>query len=317
VLTQQFLQDGRHIQQGLFTVTGERLPDREQIRREAREFVESHAVRTRIGQYARWHVPVCVRTWGLPLELNARISNRVMDIAESIGIPTNRAELCSPNVRIGFTTAPQTMIRAAARRNALVVGFHYASEGARLMRVRQPVQAWYMTTTRGDAGNDMSAAMSHETIDVAGQPVPGGRADSRLTAGLSSGLAHVLIFADVRVAEGQDTDAIAELLAFLALAQTPVAEACNESDTIVNLMNPACPPERRPVALTGADTAYLRALYEMNSEIVAQHQRGDLVTHMVRDMVEQANPRPRRAPRLPDRRDRGPRRPDCRRRTPS
>ena len=90
------------------TVTGER-PDEAQIRREAREFVESHAVRTRIGQYARWHVPVCVRTWGLPLELNARISNRVMDIAESIGIRTNRAELCSPNVRIGFTTAPQTM----------------------------------------------------------------------------------------------------------------------------------------------------------------------------------------------------------------
>jgi len=271
------------------TVTGER-PDEAQIRREAREFVESHAVRTRIGQYARWHVPVCVRTWGLPLELNARISNRVMDIAESIGIRTNRAELCSPNVRIGFTTAPQTMIRAAVRRNSLVVGFHYASEGAALMRVRQPVQAWYMTTTSGDSSRNQSGVIAMETIDVAGQPTPGGRSDSRLTSGLSSGLAHVLIFADVGVAEGQDTDAIAELLAFLALAQTPVAEACNESDTIVNLMNPACPPERRPVALTRADTAYLSALYRMNSEVISQHQRGDLVNHMVREMGEEASP---------------------------
>jgi hypothetical protein len=265
------------------TVTGER-PDEAQIRREAREFVESHAVRTRIGQYARWHVPVCVRTWGLPLELNARISNRVMDIAESIGIRTNRAELCSPNVRIGFTTAPQTMIRAAVRRNSLVVGFHYASEGARLMRVRQPVQAWYMTTTTGDSSRNQSGVIGTETIDVAGQPTPGGRSDSRLTSGLSSGLAHVLIFADVRVAEGQDTDAIAELLAFLALVQTPVAEECNDSETIVNLMNPACPPERHPAALTAADTAYLRALYGMNSETIAQHQRGDLVTRMVREL---------------------------------
>ncbi|TMJ19527.1 MAG: hypothetical protein E6G92_07050 [Alphaproteobacteria bacterium] len=264
-------------------VTGER-PNAEQIHREAHDFVESHAVRTRIGQYARWHVPICVRTWGLPLELNARISNRVMDIADSIGIRTNRADPCRPNVRIGFTTEPQRMIRAAARRNSLIVGFHYASEGARLMRVRQPVQAWYVTTTSGDGSRNQGGVIGTETIDVAGQPVPGGRSDSRLTAGLSSGLAHVLIFADVRVAEGQDTDAIAELLAFLALAQTPVAEACNDSDTIVNLMNPACPPERRPVALTRADTAYLRALYEMNATIIAQHQRGDLVTHMVREM---------------------------------
>jgi hypothetical protein len=265
------------------TVTGDRL-DEEQRRREAREFVESHAVETRIGHYARWHEPVCVRTWGLPLELNARISNRVMDIADSLGIRANRAELCRPNVRIGFTTAPQQMIRAAARRNSLVVGFHYASEGARLMRVRQPVQAWYMTTTRSSVANYSNGVEGFETIDVAGRRTPGGSAGSRLTASLGSGLAHVLIFADTSVAEGQDVDAVAELLAFLALAQTPVAEACSASETVLNLMNPDCPPERRPVALTSADTAYLRALYAMDPETIAHRQRGTLVTRMAREM---------------------------------
>jgi hypothetical protein len=271
------------------TVTGDRL-DEEERRRQAREFVESHAVETRIGQYARWHERICVRTWGLPLEFNARISNRVMDIAEGLGIGTNRAELCRPNVRIGFTTAPQAMIRAAARRNQLIVGFHYASESRRIMQVRQPVQAWYVTTTRGGGGSGAASIAGretgHESIDVAGQPGPGGNPGSRLVSGVSSGLAHVLVFADVSVAEGQDVDAVAELLAFLALAQTPVAEACNPSETIVNLMNPACPPERRPVALTDADTAYLRALYGMNSETIAQRQRGSLVTRMVNELEE-------------------------------
>src|SRR4051812_36778934 len=196
------------------TVTGERISEKKQIEREARDFVESHAVRTRIGQYARWHAPICVRTWGLPGELNARISSRVMDIAESLGIDTDRADPCKPNVRIGFTTEPQAMIREAARRNALIVGFHYASQGALLMRVRQPVQAWYVTTTRGDGGNDPAGVMGMETVDVAGQPAPGGRPGSRLTASVSSGLAHVLIFADARVAAGQDAEALAELLAF-------------------------------------------------------------------------------------------------------
>jgi hypothetical protein len=267
------------------TVTGDRL-DEEERRRQAREFVETHAVETRIGQYARWHEPICVRTWGLPLELNARISNRVMDIAERLGISTNRAELCRPNVRIGFTTSPQTMIRAAVRRNQLVVGFHYASESRRIMQVRQPVQAWYVTSTRGFSSRNASGAIGQETIDVAGQPGPGGTAGSRLVSGVSSGLSHVLIFADVRVAEGQEIDAVAELLAFLALAQTPVAEAWHPSDTRVNMMNPACPPERQPVALTGADAAYLRALYTMNSETVAQRQRGSLVTRMVNELEE-------------------------------
>jgi len=51
-------------------------------------------------------------------------------------------------------------------------------------------------------------------------------------------------------------------------------------------MNPACPPERRPAALTSADTAYLRALYGMDPETIAHRQRGSLVTRMTSEMVE-------------------------------
>jgi len=254
------------------TVVGEREADEAQLRREATRFVDSHGVRTRIGQFARWHEPICVRTAGLPLELNARISNRIMDIAESVGVATNRADLCRPNVRIGFTSEPQAMVELAARRNPLVIGFHYASQRGRVMRVRQPVQAWYVTTT--------GAGGATATIDQAGVRASGGSAGSRLSAGISSGLAHVLILADTRLVQGEEVDAIAELLAFLALAQTPVAEACDDTDTILNLMNPACPPSRRPVALTRFDIAYLRALYGVNPEWGPQLQRGTLVQHM-------------------------------------
>jgi hypothetical protein len=62
-------------------------------------------------------VPIGVRTGGLPPELGARIATRIMDIAESVGVAVNRAELCAPNVRIGFTDAPQAMVEQAARRN--------------------------------------------------------------------------------------------------------------------------------------------------------------------------------------------------------
>jgi hypothetical protein len=270
------------------TVTGEREDNEAERRREAGRFVDSHAVRTRIGQYARWHEPVCVRTWGLPLALNAGISGRVMDIAESLGIRTDRSELCRPNVRIGFTSAPQAMLEQAARRNPQVIGFHYAPQRDRVMRVRQPVQAWYVTKTMAmpDVGTNDPLGSSTERIDQAGVRALGGGAGSRLTNGISSGLAHVLIFADARVAEGQEVDSIAELFAFLALAQTPVAETCDETTTILNLMNPACPPDRRPAALTGQDGAYLRGLYRMDPEVGPQMQRGSLVLNMADRLVD-------------------------------
>lgn len=266
-------EDGQSI-----TVTGEREENEAQRRREASRFFDTHAVRTRIGQLARWHEPICVRTWGLAPETNARIANRVMDIAESLGIRANRAELCRPNIRIGFTTEPQSMVERAARRNRMVIGFHYAARREQIIRVRQPVQAWYTTTTR--TGNYTGI------IDDAVVPTPGGAAGSRLGSGISSGLAHVLILADTRVVEGEDTDSIAELLAFLVLAQTPVAEACDQSPTILNLMNRSCPPDRRPIALTRHDIAYLRALYRVNPEAGPQLQRGSIVLDMADTLGE-------------------------------
>lgn len=263
------------------TVTGERPQDRDEVHREAHDFVDSHAVTTQIGQYARWHDPICVRTWGLPLALNAAVSNKVMDIAERLGVPTNRAELCNPNVRIGFTSEPQAMIERAARRNPLIIGFHYASQGRRLRTVRLPVQAWYVTATRaGSGGSAGDGGTEREVIDQAGVRVPGSGTASRITSGISSVLAHVLIFADARAAAGEDVDAMAELFAYLALAQTPVAETCDDAETILNLMNPACPATRRPVALTRQDVAYLRALYRINPEATPLMQRGALVGQM-------------------------------------
>jgi hypothetical protein len=264
------------------TVTGERPDSEAERRREASRFFDSHAVRTRIGQLARWHHPICVRTGGLPPALGARIATRIMDIAERVGVPVNRAELCAPNVRIGFTSEPQAMVERAVRRNPLVIGFHYAARRDQVMRVRQPVQAWYVTTTMSAPGSGAMDPEGYrpEAVDQAGVRAPGGSAGSRLSAGISSGLAHVLIFADSRIVAGQDADAIAELLAFLALTQTPLAETCDPSDTVLNLMNPACPPERRPTALTRQDIAYLRTLYSVDPTWGPNLQRGTVVLDM-------------------------------------
>jgi hypothetical protein len=148
-------------------------------------------------------------------------------------------------------------------------------------------QAWYVTKTRAlpTGGGFDRAKPLVETIDDARVRPPAGAAGSRLTSGRSSRLVHVLILADANVVAGQETYAIGELLAFLALAQTPVAEECGEAPTILNLMNPACPPERRPAALTDADLAYLRARYSSDPEAGERLQRGNIVQHMTNELT--------------------------------
>lgn len=270
------------------TVTGEPEASEAERRREASRFFDTHAVRTRIGQLARWHRPICVRTGGLPPELGARIATRIMDIAEGLGIPTNRAELCAPNVRIGFTADPEGMMRRAVRRNPQVIGFHYVARRAEAMRIRQPVQAWYVTSTLAPLGSGRMDPEGYrpELVDQAGVRAPGGAAGSRLGNGIASGLTHVLIFADTRIVAGAEADAIAELLAYLAFAQTPVADGCDATDTILNLMNPACPATRRPTALTRQDMAWLRALYSVDPTWGPNQQRGTIVLRMADTLAE-------------------------------
>jgi hypothetical protein len=252
------------------TVIGE-LPDREA----ADAFVEGYVVESRIGQFARWFEPVCVRTWGLDLAYNAYISNHVMDVAERLGIPTVRSEYCVPNVRVGFTADPQGVIdRIGHRGNHLVLGFHYARQHERLTTIRYPVQAWYATTTRNYRGA--------ESLDQVGYQTVPGEAGTRLGSRLSSGLAHVLILVDSRVAVGQPTESVADLVAFMALVQSSQRDACAPGDSILDLMVSSCPAAGPEPRLSAQDFAFLRALYTVNPTLGAQQQRSAIVQGMSR-----------------------------------
>jgi hypothetical protein len=255
------------------------LPDRA----EARAFVEDHVVAARSGKFARWFEPICARTWGLDLDYNAFISSRVMDVAERVGIPTNRAELCRPNVMIGFTSTPQDLIEQVARRNHLVLGYHYAANHDRLTTIRYPVQAWYATTSRSGQGQGVArgaAGGGQEYLDAVGRETVAGCAGSRLTNCLSSGLAHVLIVVDTRSAIGQPTQSIADLVAFMALAQSTQRDVCAPGSSIIDLMISTCPAEVAEPRLSAQDLAFLRALYSVNPELNAPQQRGAIVQMM-------------------------------------
>jgi hypothetical protein len=90
------------------------------------------------------------------------------------------------------------------------------------------------------------------------QNVTGGR----LADGMRSAFFHVLIVADPTKLGEFEIGAIADYVALLALSQPSAPQACQDLASITDLTTAGCRPGMTPKAITGNDTAYLRALYK-------------------------------------------------------
>lgn len=252
------------------TVTGPSPKAADEARREAGAFVDASIVETRAGQVARWNDPICARSWGMPLAYNAFVVRRITEVAQQVGARADASERCRPNVLIGFTADPQALLDRIVRRQPLMLGYHYASQGRELRTVRYPVQAWYGTTT-------------NEQLDVAGVPAPGGSVGSRLATGAVSGFAFVLILVDVDEVVGREVGPVADLLAFLALAQIPLTDQCQAWVTITNLLKPGCADTGQ--GLSQFDLAYLHALYATGANMPLHLQRSNMIMSMSRELT--------------------------------
>src|SRR5271168_4467581 len=68
------------------------------------QFVRQHLPQGKSDQLARFRDDVCVSVQGLPPEFDAFIAKRVLDIAAKVHAPVAKAENCTPNVHVIFTT---------------------------------------------------------------------------------------------------------------------------------------------------------------------------------------------------------------------
>jgi hypothetical protein len=253
------------------------------------DFVKSHSAPTRLGQLARWREPVCPTTVGLPPEFNAYVTERVKAVAANIGAPT-RAPACRTNVEIIFTTQPQALLDSLRQKAPQLLGFHYPAQLRRLATVRHPIQAWYATATRGSGNNSEFTAAgagqdpsSEAFLDDSCCPTPGGSAGSRLTAGVASELAAVVVVVDPSQLRDAPIGAIADQVAMMTLAEVDAETACGEIPSILDLTAATCAAPTRPEAITAADLAYLKALYKANLSQLIWAERDSIIDRMRAD----------------------------------
>ncbi len=284
------------------TVVGK--TDLPKLKHEIHQFVLSHAKpSTLIGQIGRWREKVCPAVTGLQGAAAEVVSHQIESVARNVGAPTvGSGKKCSVNIEVVFTGEPQALVdHIAATKFRPLLGY-YRGTDLQVTTFNHPVQAWYMTGTRSiDAGPPIVGLSKGQTgfskdeditsiistglkIDSAAHDGSlgfgaSGNPESYFTKGLRSEFMHVLIIVDSKAVAKYSLRSISDYIALLALTRIGSQDTCSGLSSILTLFETGC--GRPPVELTGADTAYLKALYGADLDMNLALEQGDIRQQML------------------------------------
>jgi hypothetical protein len=227
-------------------------------------------------QYTRWKDPICFNVYGLAPAAKYVVERRMKEIATRVGAPVNRADPCTPNVTIFFTSDPPVTLQSIADvRPWLVpcVGFIRS-------RVKEslPIQAWYADMSSGGNGQWILANSCE------GSYVFDARGMSILNSGMETQLGAVTILVNTSAIMGMELGALADHFALLSLAEARQSRSCKEVESIANLMLKDCDPALTSKEITRNDIMMLTALYGTSDDRLQNLQRVRIQSKMRRMM---------------------------------
>lgn len=279
------------------------------------DFIKTRTAPTRVlGRMARWDKGICPLTIGLGTTYAKYVTQRIRDIAATVGAPVNSDPACRPDIEVVFTTTPQELLDNVQKRQSLFLGYaNTTAQTAQLATVSHPIQSWYTTETLDwfgtrvvDSGKcgaggtttlnvDSPAMASLPAADAmqtgAGTPVQLSLPCAmvvhslgwRVRDGLSSGFYNVLIVAEPAKLLDYEVGTLADYIAMLALSQPAALDTCQDLPSIANLLAPNCASV--PHRITDGDLAYLRGLYKMPSGLDVSVQVNSMRYQMTKTLV--------------------------------
>jgi hypothetical protein len=268
------------------TVTGPR-----DVEKAVNSFVKSYAKPTPLmGKFARWSAgsPLCPKAVGLSTVFNVFVSERIRTVAGMAGAPVQTKAPCTPNMVVLFTPHPQALLDAIRSSHTDLLGYHFVAQEKSLTTVSHPIQAWYATATRDYNGvlqvDDAQAYDDCLAINGGGIKAllacSSASMGTRLIDGEHSEMSTVTVVVDNAKIVGLPLGAVADYIAMLALSQTQAFETCQPLASIVNLMTPGCDVSLKPSELSQSDSAYLKALYKVNPDLLGQGQTSGIAHQM-------------------------------------
>lgn len=228
--------------------------------------------------YARWSRDICVAVEYAPADAAQYVADRISEIAVELGLRPGGPG-CRPNVGISFTTdAVATASRLVKeRRRFRPSGYNFSNQGLQALeefaRSDAPVRWWQLTTEVDRTG--MPAIADANTT---GTPPTIAAPNSRIRNSVSDALLVQYVVVDARKVNSVSWSQLGDYLAFVSLAQVKPGAQAAGYDSILNLFDSANPPSE----LTDWDWSYLHALYDLDTQLYAGHQRGALADLILR-----------------------------------
>jgi hypothetical protein len=279
------------------------------IERQSFDFVQgvTKPSNPEVDAIGRWHDAVCVAVLGLAETEAAKIKTRIQEVAAEVGLPAAKPA-CSANVEIFFSDRPQLVMDKVAKQRGQLLGYYHVHDRAALKQVTRPIQAWYVTATRGRGGTNVVPFLgtsdpfdtglpglqtSPRVVDDPENIPPAGCGDNpHFTACLSSEFANVFVVADAKALQGKDLAFLSDYLAMLALSQPRSLDGCAALASVIDALAPSdCGGRLAPDGFTPADAAYLTSLYSADPEGKRVAQQTEISTRMARILTKGLNVR--------------------------
>ena len=238
-------------------------------------FVHTQA-RPKVGaiyRFSQWGYQVCPTTFGLTPDMNAFVSQRIKDVAAKAGVPGDGT--CSgTNVLVVITSQPAALMADVRDHHENLLGYHFIGETKALAAFQPPMKSWYVTTTSKPVYITKNSPV-YRVLDYAyGPMVDCPQERCRFLPVMKSRFAFALIVVEAGRIAGKPIGAVADEIAMTALSRAGPREGCSPLPTVMDLLDPACPPS--DTGLTPYDEAFLKALYAPHETEILYYERRDL-----------------------------------------
>lgn len=231
------------------------------------------------AEIGRFEDPLCPKVIGLPDALREQVIGRIAMVAEVAGIPVNPAK-CTPNLLIVVVDSKKTLIEGMRREKE---SYLYGLGNERVSKLENgpgPVAAWQITDVIGADGMPLR-------VDGDGFPrlfttVPPSRVVTTTRKRLLAGIVVLEQSGLVGVTTRQLADyAVMRLLTTIQTKERPAP-----ASSVLSLFNDGVKPDAAPESLTWWDLAFLKALRDTRSDQVADAQRDEIRTEIVKEMAK-------------------------------
>ncbi len=234
---------------------------------QAQAYVEHVPTGSRDEPVARWRDPICPLVAGLASDQAERLLERLSNDARAVGAPLGASD-CHANLYIVAAADPQAAVRAWAQREPLLFGPHREAELQQMIRTERPVRVWRKTATTSSDGHG-AAVQSQALFGTQGQaskPVLNWAGDSHLSGNTARYIAGAAIVLGPRV-DKVTIDQLADYIALTSFAEVRLDGDLGQEPSILTLFRQGVAPSK---GLSPADEAYLKALYQVQPNIVGQ-----------------------------------------------